>query len=59
MNVSFVVVFGTSASESYLIRVTSVCDMKSIRMFEDMVTSPEHALVIHGDSLLRGFGLVA
>ncbi len=34
--------------ESCLIRVTSVRDIKSIRMFEDMVTS-----------LLRGFGLVA
>ena len=32
-------------------------DMKSIRMFEDDVTSPEHALVIQGGSL-GGFGLV-
>jgi hypothetical protein len=42
---------------SCLIRLTSMHDMKSIRMFEDDVTSPEHALVIQGGSL-GGFGLV-
>ncbi len=42
---------------SCLIRLTSMHDMKSIRMFEDDVTSPEHALVIQGGSL-GWFGLV-
>jgi hypothetical protein len=54
-NVSWVVV-GTSASalgnrRVCVIRVTSMYYMKSIRMFEDDVTSPEHALLIQGDSL--------
>ncbi len=35
-----------------LIRVTSMHDIKSIRMFEDDdVTSPEHAIMIQGGSL--------
>ncbi len=36
---------------SCLICLTSMHDMKSIRMFEETVTSPEHALVIQGGSL--------
>ena len=37
--------------ESCLIRLTSMHDTKSIRMFEDDFTSSEHALVIQGGSL--------
>ncbi len=61
MNVSLVVVVGESASAlvgrqkglcgSCLIHVTSMHYIKSIRMFDDDVTSPEHALVIQGGSL--------
>ncbi len=36
---------------SCLIRVTSMHCIKSIRMFEDDGTSPEHAIVIQGGSL--------
>jgi hypothetical protein len=36
---------------SCLIRVTSMHYMKSIRMFEDDITWPEHALVMQGGSL--------
>jgi hypothetical protein len=36
---------------SYLIRITSMLYIKSIRMFEDNVTSPEHAIVIDGGSI--------
>ncbi len=36
---------------SCLIRVTSMHYIKSIRMFEDDVTSPEQALVIQGGLL--------
>ena len=42
---------------SCLIRLTSMHDMKSIRMFEDDVTAPEYALVIQGGSL-GGVGMV-
>jgi hypothetical protein len=36
---------------SCLIRVTRMHNIKSIRMFEDDMTGPEHALVIQGGSL--------
>ncbi len=60
VNVSWVLMVGGSASAlgdrsvlcgSCLNRLTSMHDMKSIRMFEDDVTPPEHALVIQGGSL--------
>ncbi len=42
-------------SGSFLIRVTSMHYIKSIRMFEDGIASPKHAFVIQGGSL-EGLG---
>ncbi len=58
INVSLVVVVGASASalRDRRVCVTNMHDIKSIRMFEDDVTWPEHVFVIQGDSLGRVLG---